>query len=268
MIRKFLTIASMLIFIATLAGCAPAEKKEEKKPEATEKGFKTLKEGVLTVGSDVAFPPFEFKDEKTQEIIGFDVDLAKEVGKRLDLQVEFVPANFDSIIPALKANKFDCVISAMTITEEREKQVDFSDPYIESDQSLAVKSGSPIKSTKDLRGKIVGVQRGTTGELKAQELQKQFGIKEVRAYDDTLLAFEDLKAGRIAAVVNDLPVTAYLVKKQPQIQIVETIKTGEKYGVAFREDQDELREAYNKALAEIKADGTYDQIYEKWFGKK
>jgi polar amino acid transport system substrate-binding protein len=156
----------------------------------------------------------------------------------------------------------------MTITEEREKQVDFSDPYIDSDQSLAVKTGSPIKSSKDLQGKIVGVQRGTTGELKAKELQKQFGIKEVRAYDDTLLAFEDLKAGRVDAVVNDLPVTAYLVKKQPEFQIVETIKTGEKYGVAFREDQDELREAFNKALSEIKADGTYDRIYEKWFGKQ
>lgn len=266
MVRKISLIVLILALIATFPGCA--SEKKEKRLEKPKKVFKTLKEGLLTVGSDVAFPPFEFKDEKTQEIVGFDVDLAKEIGKRLGLKVEFVPANFDSIIPALKANKFDCVISAMTITEEREKQVDFSDPYIDSDQSLAVKTGSPIKSTKDLKGKVVGVQRGTTGELKAKELQQQFGIKEVRAYDDTLLAFEDLKAGRVDAVVNDLPVTAYLVKRQPEIQIVEVIKTGEKYGVAFREDQDDLREAFNKVLAEIKADGTYDQIYEKWFGKK
>ncbi len=175
---KKLCLSLALVLLLILTGCAAPEKKEEgQKTETEGKAYKTLKEGVLTVGSDVAFPPFESKDEKTQEIVGFDVDLATEVAKRMGLQVEFVPANFDSIIPALKAGKFDCVISAMTITEEREKQVDFSDPYIDSNQSLAVKKGSTIKSSKDLKDKIVGVQRGTTGELKAKELQKQFGIK-------------------------------------------------------------------------------------------
>jgi polar amino acid transport system substrate-binding protein len=260
--------ASLLLFSVLLAGCSADTKEESEKPakEAEKQGIKTIKEGVLTVGSDVAFPPFEYEDEQTQEIVGFDVDLIKEIGKRIGLEVKIQPAAFDSIIQALNAGKFDCVVSAMTITEERKKQVNFSDPYIDSDQSLAVKKGSPISSLEDLKGKVVGVQRGTTGELKANEIKEKYGIKEIKSYDDTLMAFEDLKAGRVDAVVNDYPVTAYLVKKDPAFEIVARIPTGEKYGIAVRKDSTDLLEAINKALREMKADGTYQQIYEKWFG--
>lgn len=266
MVRKT-AIVSILLLAAValiLSGCAKEQKKEEKKKEV---GIETIKEGVLTVGSDVAFPPFEYKDEKTQEIVGFDVDLIKEIGKRLGLRVEIINATFDTLIPALNAKKYDVVVSAMTITEERKKQVDFSDPYIDSDQSIAVRKDSNIKSAADLKDKIVGVQRGTTGELKANELKEIYGIKEIKSYDDTLLAFEDLKAGRVDAVVNDLPVTAYLVKKDPAFKIVEVIKTGEQYGFAFRKDSKELREKVNEALKKMKEDGTYDRIYKKWFGE-
>lgn len=256
-------LLAVLLVASLIAGCA---KKEETTGGEEQAKFDTLKEGVLTVGSDVAFPPFEYQDEETQEIVGFDVDLIKEIGKRIGLEVEIVPAAFDTIIQALNAGKYDCVVSAMTITEEREKEVDFSDPYIDSNQSLAVKKGSDIRSLEDLAGKVVGVQRGTTGELKAQELKEQYGIAEIKSYDDTLLAFEDLRAGRVDAVINDLPVTAYLVQKDNSFEIVAEIPTGEQYGIAFREDSDELREAVNQALKEIKEDGTYDQIYQKWFG--
>lgn len=259
-----LLILSLLLI---LAGCAPkSEKPVDESKEKKDTEIETITPGVLTVGSDVAFPPFEFEDEKTQEIVGFDVDLIKEIGKRIGLQVKIQPAAFDTIIQALNARKFDCVVSAMTITDERKKQVDFSDPYIDSNQSLAVKSGSPIKSVEDLKGKVVGVQRGTTGELKAQEIKEKYGIKEVKSYDDTLMAFEDLKAGRIDAVINDYPVTAYLVKKDPSFKIVTEIPTGEKYGIAVRKDSKALLKAINKALADMKKDGTYEKIYNKWFG--
>lgn len=268
--RKWFFYAAVLLMIAAflLGGCSSKETKETKQATSEkENKYDTITPGVLTVGSDVAYPPFEFEDEKTQEIVGFDVDLIKEIGKRIGLEVKIQPAAFDTIIQALNAKKFDCVVSAMTITEERLEQVNFSDPYIDSDQSVAVKKGSQIKSLEDLNGKIVGVQRGTTGELKAQELKEKYGIKEIKSYDDTLMAFEDLKAGRVDAVVNDYPVTAYLVKKDPVFEIVAKIPTGEKYGIAVRKDSEELLKAINKALAEIKEDGTYDRIYKKWFGE-
>jgi lysine-arginine-ornithine-binding protein len=267
--KKLVVVLTALVFLVTtvLAGCSSGTK-QETGGEAKKPALKTLKEGVLTVGSDIAFPPFEFKDEKTQETVGFDIDLMQEVGKRIGLEVVFVNAVFDSLIAGLNAGKFDCIVSAMTITDERAKQVDFSDPYIDSNQSLAVVKGSPIKSVNDLKGKIVGVQRGTTGEMKANELKESIGFKEIKSYDDTLLAFEDLKAGRVDGVINDLPVSAYLAKKDGGFEIVEEIPTGEQYGIAFRKDSDDLREAINKALKDIKEDGTYDQIYAKWFGEK
>lgn len=265
--RKYFLYVVMLIVVAVVAaGCeTQAPKKVEKKEEAK---FETIEEGVLTVGSDIAFPPFEFKDEKTQEIVGFDIDLMKEIGKKLGLKVKFVNATFDTIIPALNAKKFDCIMSAMTITEERKKQVDFSDPYIDSNQSLAVREDSAITGVADLKDKIIGVQRGTTGELKAQELKEKYGFKEIKAYDDTLLAFEDLRAGRVDGVINDLPVSADLIKKDPAFKLVEEIPTGEQYGIALRKDSKELLEGINKALADIKDEGTYDTIYKKWFETK
>lgn len=269
-LKRFLSVfLAAVLIVAAFSGCSGAKEEESGKVEeekSAETTVKTIEPGKLIVGSDVAFPPFEFVDEKTQEIIGFDVDLIKEIGKRIGLEVEIQPAAFDSIIQALNAGKFDCVVSAMTITEERKKQVDFSDPYIDSDQSLAVNKNSDISSLDDLKGKIIGVQRGTTGELKAQELKDEYGIKEIKSYDDTLMAFEDLKAGRIDGVINDYPVTAYLVKRDPVFKIVARIPTGEQYGIAVRKDSKDLLELINKALAEIKADGTYDKIYEKWFG--
>jgi polar amino acid transport system substrate-binding protein len=268
--KIFLKTLLVAVLVAVLlAGCSTSGSKETKETqsEAGKKpAVKTIQPGKLIVGSDVAFPPFEFVDEKTQEIKGFDIDLIKEIGKRIGLEVEIQPAAFDSIIQALNAGKFDCVVSAMTITEERQKQVNFSDPYIDSDQSLAVRKDSTISSLENLKGKVIGVQRGTTGELKAQELKEQYGIREIRSYDDTLMAFEDLKAGRIEGVINDYPVTAYLVKKDPVFKIVAKIPTGEKYGIAVRKDSEDLLELINKALADIKADGTYDEIYKRWFG--
>lgn len=265
MAKRKVSVFFLVLATAALvfSGCAKEQKEEEKE----EVGIETIKEGILTAGSDVAYPPFEYKDEKTQEDVGFDIDLITEIANRLGLKVEIVNATFDTLIPALNAKKYDVVVSAMTITEEREKQVDFSDSYIDSDQSIAVRKDSAIAGAAELKDKVVGVQRGTTGELKAKELKETYGIKEIKSYDDTLLAFEDLKAGRVDAVINDLPVTAYLVTKDPAFKIVEVVKTGEKYGFAFRKDSKELREKVNEALEEIKEDGTYDRIYKKWFGE-
>ena len=221
----------------------------------------------ITVASDIAYPPFEF--EKKGEPVGFDIDLMSEIGKRAGFTPEFQNVTFDGIIPGLGNNLYDAGASAFTITEAREKKVDFSDPYFNADQSLMVQSGSPIKSVDDIGDGTVGVQLGTTGELKTKEFKEQGKITgEVRTFDTITEAFSALENGQIEAVINDLPTSLDKASKSKgRLKVVQNIPTGEQYGIAFPKDSD-LLEPTNKALEEIKKDGTYAEIYEKWFGEK
>ena len=234
-------------------------------PTEEEIQFTTITEGLLTVGTDAAYPPLE--NVEAGEFVGFDIDLAKEVAERLGLEAEIINTSWDGIFPALIAHKFDVVISAVTITPERDEEMDFSDPYLNSDQSIATKEDSRIKTKADLKDKILGVLIGTTGELTAKEIDEEIGVVKIKTYDDILSAFEDLKAGRIDAIINDIPTSAYIVKDNPELVIVEKIITDEKYGIVFAPDTPELLKAVNKVLKEMKEDGTYDQIYSKWFGE-
>ncbi len=221
----------------------------------------------ITVASDIAYPPFEF--EKNGKPVGFDIDLMREIGKRAGFTPEFKNITFDGIIPGLGNNLYDAGVSAFTITKAREKQIDFSDPYFNADQSLMVQSGSPIKSVDDIGDGTVGVQIGTTGELKAKEFAQQGEITgEVRTFDTINEAFSALENGQIDAVINDFPVSAYSAKTGGgSLEVVQTIPTGEQYGIALPRDSD-LLEPVNKALEEIKKDGTYAEIYKKWLGQK
>ncbi len=267
-ILGILVIATLSLSAILLVGsCAKPPVTEEKTEVVTEEEvkFTTVKEGVLTIGSDIAYPPFE--NVEGEEYVGFDIDMGKEIAKRLGLEEEFVNTAWDGIFPALIAHKFDVVISAVTITPERDEEMDFSDPYLDSDQSIAAKEDSGIKTEADLEGKILGVQIGTTGALTAKEIDEEIGVAEIKTYDDILLAFEDLKAGRIDAIINDIPTSAYIVKDNPELVIVEKIITNEKYGIVFAPDTPELLKAVNEVLKDMEEDGTYDQIYSKWFGE-
>lgn len=260
-------LACLAIFLAfilsavMMAGCGKEEKKEEK-PETR---VTTIQEGKLLMGSDTTYPPFETIDDKG-EAVGFDVDIAREIARRLGLELEVVSVKWEGIIPGLKTGNFDILMSAMTITEERKQEIDFSDPYIDSDQSIAVVKGrTDIAGPEDLVGKVVGVQVDTTGQFTAEKIE---GIAEIKKYDTIILAFADLELGRIDAVLNDYPVNAYICKDRGKTEVVATIKTDEKYGIGVKKGNTQLLEAINRALAEMKADGTYDRIFEKWFGKK
>ncbi len=260
-----LVLALTLAVSLLAAGCGEEEeekKEEEKKEEVT---VTTLQKGKLLMGSDTTYPPFEsIGDDGKPE--GFDVDIATEIAERLGLELEVVTTAWDGIIPGLKADKYDIIMSAMTITDERLEEIDFSDPYIDSNQSIAVKKGNTdIKSEADLAGKVVGVQVDTTGQFTAEEIP---GIKEIRKYDTIILAFQELELGRIDAILNDYPVNAYMRKIRGQTEVVATIKTDEQYGIGIRKGNDQLREAINRALAEMKEDGTYDKIFKKWFGEE
>ena len=225
----------------------------------------TLTSGKLTMGSDTSYPPFESKDENNKTV-GFDVELAQAIAKKMGLTLEVVSTAWDGIIPGLKTNKYDVIMSAMTITPERQKEINFSDPYIDSDQSMAVANDSTIKTEADLKDKVVGVQIDTTGQTKAEELKPKVGIKEIQKFDTILVAFEALEQGKIDAIINDFPVNAYVSAKRGKTKVATKIKTNEQYGIGVNMDNKKLLDSINKALGEVRDDGTYTTIYKKWFG--
>jgi ABC-type amino acid transport substrate-binding protein len=220
----------------------------------------------VKVASDIAYPPFEY--EKGGEPVGFDIDLMDEIAKRANLNVEYQNVTFDGIIGGLSSNLYDASISSMTITPERAKKIDFSDPYFNADQSLLVPSDSGVGSVDDLGDATVGVQLGTTGEIKAKEFKEQGKVQgEIRTFDTIEDAFAALNNGQIDAIINDLAVSQDEAKNSGgDLKIVQVIPTGEQYGIAFPKDSD-LVAPVNKALAEIKEDGTYEKIYKKWIGR-
>ena len=226
--------------------------------------FETVQEGVLSVGSCLDYPPFESVEGGDE--VGFDVDLAEEIASRLGLEVEWVRADFDTIFTAVAGGQFDMVAAASTITEERLQTVDFSDPYYNSRQALVVGPDSDIASQADVgEGDIVGVQRGTTGKDYAEENLGAQGA-QIKTFSNAPDAFRDLEAGNIDAIINDEPSSADIIENNfPDQQIVEAIDTNEKYGFAFSKDNPELTEAVNGALAEIIADGTYEEIFARYF---
>ena len=267
-----LVVVALMVVLVAVAGCStPAATTTE--PTTKVVVVKVVKPGVLQFGSDTAFPPFETMNGAVAE--GFDVDLGAAIAKELGLTSEFVSQKFDTLIPQLKAGgKFDAVMSGMTITDERKKEIDFSDPYIDSNQSVAVlkdkgftviKTGDTAAIVTAMNGKTIGVQSGTTGEAWAKENLK--GAKQIIPFDDTLAAFSALQAGKVDAVVNDLPVSAAVVKDPARnAMLIAEIPTGEQYGIAIAKTTPDLTKAVNEALAKIKASGEYAKIYQKWFG--
>lgn len=225
---------------------------------------RVLDAGKLVIGIDDAYPPMEFRDENNQ-LVGFDIDLAREIGKRLGVEVEWVPTEWSGVILALKAKKFDIILSAMSITEERAKQVDFSPPYLMESQVVVVSDKSKgINTAEDLVGKVVGTQLGSTSEEAARKVE---GIKEIKTYNKFTEVFMDLGIGRIDAGVVDELVGRYYMTQRPGMFKVVDYLVDEPVGIAFRQEDDALREKINEIVAEIKADGTLAEISKKWFGE-
>jgi ABC-type amino acid transport substrate-binding protein len=226
-------------------------------------GGETLESGKLLVGTDTPFPPFEIG--QPPDISGYDIEVMNEIGKRLDLDITYQDTSFDTIFRDTAQGKFDTAAAASTITEGRERTVDFSDPYYEASQALVVTPGSDIKSTDDLGGLVVGAQDATTGETYAND---ETDASEVRGFPEGPDAINALRQGQVEAVIIDLPVAVDAEEKQGGIETAEEIPTMELYGFAFAQDNDALREDVNGALQEMKDDGFIDGLYEKYFKTK
>lgn len=218
-------------------------------------------EGTLTVGSDIPYAPFEMGSPP--DYTGFDVDLVNEIADRLGLEVKIQDTSFDTIFIDVSQGKFDMVASASTITPEREQRVAFSDPYFESEQALLVPPGSDITSVEDLADATVGAQDGTTGEAYAND---ETDAAQVRGFPTGAAAIAAVVNGQVEASIVDAPVAEEAASKgQSGFEIATNIPTGEYYGFAFAKDTPQLLEAVNGALAEVIEDGTYDQLFRKYF---
>ena len=252
----------------SIGECVTSPDKDTALTASKDVDFKTqLKEqGKLTVGSDIAFPPFESVDPQTNKPVGFDIDLATEVAERLGLTPEFVNTGFDALFTqSLPQGQFDIAISAITVKKERQDSIDFTIPYFKADLSLAVKKDSDIDDIEKLKGQLIGAQAGTTGEDCAKVIKDKVGASDVRTFETALQAFDDLDAGRVAGVVNDHPATKEILSQRQGIKVAQVIDTKEVYAIAIGKQKPDLRIAINKALKEIFEDGTYADIYKKWF---
>lgn len=219
-------------------------------------------ERVVRIGTDATYPPFE--TVRAGQYSGFDVELGNAVAAELGARAEWVNTSFDGIFPALEAEKFDLVMSAVTITEERKKRLLFSDPYYTAGQIVAVRDDTEgIGGLPDLAGKLAGIQINTT----ATEVLKNYPQIRVRQYPSLDLALQDLENGNLSAVVGDAPTTRYfLAHGFSRLTTVGALLTEEHYGIVMRPRDRELQQAVNGALAKLRADGRFAALEKKWFG--
>lgn len=255
--KKMLALCMMLILaVAALAGCgADTAKEDTSKP--------------IIVGLDDNFPPMGFKDEKN-EIVGFDIDLAKEAAKRLGREVEFKAIDWNSKEAELKSGRVDILWNGLDITEKRKENMLFSDPYMDNRQIIFVAKNSTVQiaSEADLAGKTIGTQSGgTTEEYFEANPELKAAMADVKYYPDYINAFMDLENGRIDAVVGDEIIGRYYISKHPEeIAAIDTvIGDVSQFGFAFRKDDQALRDEVQKVFDEMKKDGTVAKISEKWF---
>jgi polar amino acid transport system substrate-binding protein len=224
-----------------------------------------IEKGALTVCSDMPYEPFE--SMKRGEPVGFDIDLIREVAADLALRLEIKDTDFDAIQSgdALNSGQCDLAISAMTITGERARVLDFSSPYFDASQALVVAKGSGIDSLDDLAGERIGVQSGTTGELYVTDNAPSDA--DVMPLEDAAEMEEALTEGVVSAAVYDNTVVGDVVASNPDLEVSAEFDTGEQYGMAVKKNGNvDLLRAINRVLATLEENGGYDRIYATWFG--
>ena len=258
-------IVLMMIAAASLF-CAVSCKKAEKKDAVS-----ALKSrGTFVLGLDDSFPPLGYRDDNN-EIVGYDIDLAKEVAKRLGVKFKAQPIDWDAKEMELETGKIDCIWNGFTITEDRKNALSFSFAYLNNEQVLVVRNDSGIKTLADMKGKILGIQSGSSAQDAVDEEEnKAFkaGLKEVIPFKDNITALNDLKIGGVDGVVMDSVVANYSITQTGEpFSVVSQALAKEAYGIGFRKNEPELRDKVQEILIEMQKDGTVASISKKWFGK-
>jgi len=265
--RSFLKLCAALASAASVAALLTACGKPEAPAAAPAAGTPPALK-VYTAGSDAAYAPFEYQNEKG-EMVGFSMDLLKAVAAKGGFEVKFVNTPWEGIFNALVQGDRDLLISSITITDERKLSMDFSAPYFDAVQLIAVKGDSKVSRFEDLKKLKIGVQTGTTGDEVSTKLQGKTS-SNVKRFESLPLALKELEAGGVDAVVGDNGVMAHFVANNPNAKFKSVADPAafseEHYGIAVKKGNAELLAKINAGLAAIKADGSYAQLYQKTFG--
>jgi polar amino acid transport system substrate-binding protein len=262
--RHFLQTAATLAVGLMLAACS---KQEPAAPAASAPAAPAPAAKIYVVGTDAAYAPFESQNEKG-EIVGFDIEVVQAAADKAGMEVKFLNTPWEGIFNSLGQGDRDLLVSSITITDERKQTMDFSTPYFDAQQLIAVKKDSKIAKFEDLKNLKVGVQNGTTGDEVITKLQGKESAN-VKRFESTPLALKELEGGGVDAVVADNGVVVHYVNNNANAQfktITDNSFAAEQYGIAVKKGNAELLEKINKGLATIKTDGTYDKIYAKYFG--
>lgn len=257
--KKLLALLLAVILVLSLAACTSAAKDDEPASDTAK----------LTMATEATFPPYEYYDGDA--IVGIDVEVAQAIAEKLGMELEVTDIAFDSIIPGIQTGKYDMGMAGMTVTDERKEQVSFSDSYATGVQVVIVKDDSAITSVDDLladgANTVVGTQAGTTGFLYATSDIEEAGLGTVKSFGKTTDAVEALKNGQIDCVILDNEPAKALVAANEGLHILDTEYAVEDYAIAIAKENTELLEKVNKALSELKADGTLQSIVGKYIGK-
>ncbi len=255
--RNLAAVLSVAALAVTLTACAQETTK-------TDSGVNVINKGELTVCTSLPYKPFEFK--QGTDIVGFDMDLAKMVADANKLSLNVVVTAFEGIQSgqSLNTGKCDMAIAGMTITDDRAKVIDFSDPYFDATQALLTNDES-IKSLDDLDGKTLGVMAGTTGALYAKDNAP--ANVTIKTFEDLGLQAAAVSAGQVDAAIQDNGPLLDYAKANPETFVTAEFDTGEQYGMAVKKDgNDDLLASINKVITDSKSDGSYDKAYTTWFG--
>jgi polar amino acid transport system substrate-binding protein len=220
----------------------------------------------LKVGANIGNVPWEFQDASGSDV-GFEIDLVNEIGKRLGLTVSIVNIPFAGLFAAVESGQIDAAISSITITKLRLLSVGFAQPYYDSDQALVATADNGVKGLKDLVGKTVGVDTGSTGDIWASQHQAEFKISAIQRYEGLSPAMLDLAAGRIDGYISDIPAVQYYIKDKPAYRVIERIPTGEQYSIMFAKNA-ALADKVDAVITQLKKEGFIAALHEKWFGVK
>lgn len=258
--KKLALFVMACVLVSAFTGC----KKVQKVDDSLEK-LKARK--VFVLGLDDSFPPMGFRNEDN-EIVGFDIDLAKEVAARLGVEFKAQPIDWDAKELELSTGKIDCIWNGLTITPERLEALAFTKPYLNNDQVLVVRKDSGINSFFDAAGKVAGVQNGSSAQDALDHNQVfKASLKNIVPFKDNLTAMNDLETRGIDMVIMDSIVAAYdITQSGKDLAIVDGVLAKEAYGIAFRKNDLKLRDAVQATLEEMAEDGTVEAISKKWFG--
>ncbi|SFE78818.1 amino acid ABC transporter substrate-binding protein, PAAT family [Bacillus sp. OV194] len=248
---KKLSIFGLVMILSLLLAACGGDKEDAKNK-------------VYKVGVDTTYPPFEYEENGKQK--GIDIDLITEIAKKEGFKIKLEPMNFKGIIPALQADELDIAIAGMSITDERKKVVDFSDPYFKAGLTLVVaKNNNNITSQDDVKGKTIAVKKGTTGAQFAEKLAKKKNAKVVQ-FNDSPSMFQEVSNGNADVLIEDYPVVAYAIaQKDLGLKIVGDRLNGDNYGIAvLKGENEDVLKKINKGLADLKKSGKYDEIVKKY----